>query len=127
MRLILLGAPGAGKGTQAKFICEKFGIPQISTGDMLRAAVKAGTPLGIEAKKVMDSGGLVVFNMVVCYHSWMLAVRMWANIKQRPAINPKFSLCCKVFSVWSAFGLCLSFEDANAIIDFIFSPYTQVT
>lgn len=65
MRIILLGGPGAGKGTQADFLCRQFGIPKVSTGDMLRAAVALGTPLGIEAKRVMDSGALLSDDIIL--------------------------------------------------------------
>ena len=79
MRLILLGAPGAGKGTQAAFICQKYGIPQISTGDMLRAAVKAGTPLGLAAKQVMDAGGLVSDDLIIALVKERIAQSDCAN------------------------------------------------
>ena len=79
MRLILLGAPGAGKGTQAAFICRRFGIPQISTGDMLRAAVKAGSELGVAAKKVMDAGALVGDDIIIALVKERIAQSDCAN------------------------------------------------
>jgi adenylate kinase len=79
MRLILLGPPGAGKGTQAAHICQRFGIPQVSTGDMLRAAVKAGTSLGLAAKRVMDSGALVSDDIIIALVKDRLAERDCAN------------------------------------------------
>lgn len=79
MRIILLGAPGAGKGTQAQFITEKFGIPQISTGDMLRAAVKAGTPLGLQAKDIMEAGKLVSDDLIIALVKERIAMADCAN------------------------------------------------
>ena len=79
MKLVLFGPPGAGKGTQAAFICEAYGIPQISTGDMLRAAVKAGTPLGLAAQAVMDSGSLVSDDIIIALVTERLAQRDCAN------------------------------------------------
>lgn len=79
MKVILLGAPGAGKGTQAQLIMEKFGIPQISTGDMLRAAVKAGTPLGVQAKDIMSAGGLVPDDLIIALVKERIASSDCAN------------------------------------------------
>ncbi|OCG57813.1 adenylate kinase [Gilliamella sp. Nev3-1] len=79
MRIILLGAPGAGKGTQAQFIMQKYGISQISTGDMLRAAVKAGTPLGLQAKELMDAGKLVTDELVIALVKERIAQSDCAN------------------------------------------------
>ena len=79
MRIILLGMPGAGKGTQARFLTEKYGIPQISTGDMLRAAIKAGTPLGVQAKDYMDRGALVPDDIVIALAKQRVAESDCAN------------------------------------------------
>ncbi len=112
MRIILLGAPGAGKGTQAKFITEKFGIPQISTGDMLRAAVSAGTELGLKVKDVMASGGLVSDEIII------------ALVKERIAQDD-----CKAGFLLDGFPRTIpqadAMKDAGVVIDSVLEIYVD--
>ena len=114
--IILLGAPGAGKGTQAKFICEKFNIPQISTGDMLRQAIKAASPLGIKAKEIMDAGGLVSDEIVI------------GLVKQRLQEND-----CKNGYLFDGFPRTIaqadSLKDAGVLINFVIEiavPFSEI-
>ena len=111
MKVLLLGAPGAGKGTQAQFITQTFNIPQISTGDMLRAAIKAGTPLGLEAKKIMDEGGLVRDDIIIGLVQERIAQADCANgflfdgfprtLAQAEAMRDA-GVKCQMRSLWSA-------------------------